>query len=72
MKIFNHPNIIWLHEIIDDPDKGKFIYLVTEYHSNGSIGDLLRQINFQYDHHNIMLYEKEDYFDKMISKGLSI
>jgi serine/threonine protein kinase len=25
----HHPNIIWLHEIIDDPKKDK-IYLVTE------------------------------------------
>ena len=33
-----HPNIIWLHEIIDDPDKDQ-IYLVTEFHSNGSLGD---------------------------------
>ena len=33
-----HPNIIWLHEIIDDP-KRDHIYLVTEYHSRGSLGD---------------------------------
>lgn len=32
-----HPNIIWLHEIIDDPNK-KDIYLVTEYHCKGSLG----------------------------------
>lgn len=33
-----HPNIIWLHEIIDDP-KRDHIYLITEYHSRGSIGE---------------------------------
>ena len=33
-----HPNIIWLHEIIDDP-KRDHIYLVTEYHSHESLGD---------------------------------
>ena len=27
-----HPNVIWLHEIIDDP-KRDHIYVVTEYHS---------------------------------------
>jgi len=33
-----HPNVIWLHEIIDD-EKKSCIYLVTEYHAKGSIGD---------------------------------
>ena len=37
-----HPNIIWLHEIIND-EKKPDIYLVTEYHSKGSIGDLMRK-----------------------------
>ena len=40
-----HPNIIWLHEIIDDQKKDDYIYLVTEFHSNGSIGDQLKNIN---------------------------
>jgi serine/threonine-protein kinase ULK/ATG1 len=30
LKRLQHPNIIWLHEIIDDPKKDK-IYLVTEW-----------------------------------------
>lgn len=33
-----HPNIIWLHEIIDNPSRDN-IYVVTEYHSKGSLGD---------------------------------
>jgi serine/threonine protein kinase len=39
-----HPNIIWLHEIINDPHK-KYIYLVTEYHAKGSISELLKKEN---------------------------
>lgn len=30
LKRLEHPNIIWLHEIIDDPEKDK-IYLVTAW-----------------------------------------
>ena len=33
-----HPNIMWLHEIIDDPNK-KELYLVTEFYKGGSLGD---------------------------------
>jgi serine/threonine protein kinase len=29
LQMLEHPNVIWLHEIIDDPKKDK-IYLVTE------------------------------------------
>mmetsp|Transcript_13095 Transcript_13095/g.20333 ORF Transcript_13095/g.20333 Transcript_13095/m.20333 type:complete len:80 (-) Transcript_13095:834-1073(-) len=39
-----HPNIIFLHEIIDD-DKKDDIYLVTEYHSKGSLGDQVLEKN---------------------------
>ena len=39
-----HPNVIWLHEIIDDQNKS-CIYLVTEYHAKGSIGDLITIMN---------------------------
>lgn len=46
-----HPNIIWLHEIIDDAYK-QDIYLVTEYHSKGSVGDLITYKNEKYDEHN--------------------
>jgi len=35
-----HPNIIWLHEIIDDPKKDK-IFLVTEWQKKGSVASML-------------------------------
>lgn len=44
MERLEHPNIIWLHEIIDDPNTPD-LYLVTEYHCRGSLGDQLKQIN---------------------------
>ena len=46
-----HPNIIWLHEIIDDPNKDH-IYLVTEYHSRGSLGNNIRLLNSKNKQHN--------------------
>ena len=36
MQRLEHSNVSWLHEIIDDPSK-EDIYLVTEYHSKGSL-----------------------------------
>ena len=36
LKRLDHPNIIWLHEIIDDKNSD-FIYLVTNWHSKGDI-----------------------------------
>ena len=47
-----HPNIIWLHEIIDDPLKDDYIYLVTEYHSKGSLGDRIKNLNDKFNDHN--------------------
>lgn len=47
LKRLEHPNIIWLHEIIDDSNKSE-IYLVTEYHSKGSVGDLIVEKNKKY------------------------
>ena len=40
LKKLQHPNIIWLHSIIDDDNKDN-MYLVTEYYSKGSIEDLV-------------------------------
>jgi serine/threonine protein kinase len=42
-----HPNIIYLHEIIDDP-KRDHIYLITQYHSKGSLGEKLEEKNNLY------------------------
>ena len=47
LKTLEHPNVIYLHEIIDDPNKDS-IYLVTEYLSNGSLGDKVKSINNSY------------------------
>ncbi len=41
LKTLQHPNVIWLHEVIDDP-KCDFFYLVTDYHSKGSLDDFLK------------------------------
>jgi serine/threonine protein kinase len=43
LKKLHHPNIIWLHEVIDDPDGT--IYLVTEYYPNGSLDEEMDRIN---------------------------
>ena len=40
LKRLEHPNIIWLHEIIDDQKKDH-IYLVTEWLQKGTLGDLV-------------------------------
>jgi serine/threonine protein kinase len=42
-----HPNILYLHEIIDDPSKDN-IFLITQYHSKGSLADVLERKNFKY------------------------
>ena len=39
-----HPNIIWLHEIIEDCDH---IYIVTEYYTKGSLGEKVRKANLE-------------------------
>ena len=39
-----HPNIMWLHEIIDDPKKNE-LYLVTEYYKGGSLTQKLEEID---------------------------
>lgn len=44
LSTLEHPNVAWLEEIIDDPNKDH-IYLVTEYYSNGSLGDRVTAIN---------------------------
>ena len=38
LQMMEHPNVIWLNEIIDDPKKDK-LYVVTEWYTKGSLGD---------------------------------
>jgi 5'-AMP-activated protein kinase, catalytic alpha subunit len=45
LKKLHHPNIIWLHEVIDDPDGT--IYLVTDYYPNGSLEEVMSRINLR-------------------------
>jgi serine/threonine protein kinase len=52
--MLKHPNIIYLHEIIDDADCDE-IYLVTEYHSRGSLADLLKVKNKNIEKFNLNL-----------------
>jgi [calcium/calmodulin-dependent protein kinase] kinase len=44
LKSLEHPNIIWLYEIIDDPKKDS-IYLVQEWYTKGSLGDQVLEKN---------------------------
>ena len=46
-----HPNVLFLHEVIDDNDHEN-IYLVTEYYSEGSIGDQIKKVNQKFQKEN--------------------
>lgn len=54
--------------MIDDPEND-FIYLITDYYSEGSLGDKLKQTNEQYYDHN-KLCKEEGRFSDIITKGL--
>ena len=43
---------MWLHEIIDDPNK-KDLILVTEYYTGGSLYDKVAEKNKKYEDHNL-------------------
>ena len=59
--------MIWLHEIIDDPKRDN-IYLVTEYHSAGSLGDKVRKLNESRELGNRQLFKEGKPVD---TKGIS-
>ena len=44
LKQLQHPNLLWLHEVIDDSTHG-YIYLITDYYTNGSLGDELSRLD---------------------------
>lgn len=44
LQSIEHPNVIWLHEIIND-DSHEDLYIVTEYYSGGSLGDIIKKLN---------------------------
>jgi serine/threonine protein kinase len=60
---------MWLHEIIDDPNK-KELYLVTEFYKGGSLGDKVTQRNVKREEHNTKC-KLEGRFDEMITFGLN-
>lgn len=64
-----HPNIIYLHEIIDDNRKEE-IYLVTEYHSRGSLGDMMREKNLKFEETNRKHRLNQEY-DQMQFQGMN-
>ena len=68
LKRLEHPNIIWLQEIINDP-KCEHIYLVTEYHSRGSLSDQVAKLNTNMDAYN-KLCKKEGRIKDMKTVGL--
>ena len=41
-----HPNVMWLQEIINAPFKNE-LYLVTEYYAGGSLRDIVLKRNQQ-------------------------
>ena len=63
LKKLQHPNIIWLHEVITDPDGT--IYLITEYYPNGSLGDEMRHINTRLGEIS------KNLFSKSVRRGLT-
>ena len=68
LQTLNHPNIVWLIEVIDDPSSDN-IYLVTDYYSEGSIGDMLRKINLEFYDDNKQS-KQEGRLNDMNFKGL--
>jgi serine/threonine protein kinase len=71
LKQLEHPNLIWLHEIIDDVSVGGDIHIVTDYCSNGSLGDMLKEINAIHKEHN-MKCRKEGKLMNILAKGIEI
>jgi serine/threonine protein kinase len=51
LQTLHHPNVLWLNEIIDSPER-EHLYLVTEYHTNGSIQERIKKLNLKYEAQN--------------------
>ena len=68
LQTLDHPNILWLHEIIDSPKKDH-LYFVTEFHINGSINDLIKQANAKHNEKN-KEYLRKGQFEKCKFKGM--
>jgi [calcium/calmodulin-dependent protein kinase] kinase len=70
LKTLDHPHIIWLHEIIDDP-KRENIYLVTKWLQRGSLGKLVEEKNDKFDKFNKQCRE-EGRDDEIRHTGLDV
>jgi len=46
-----HPNVVYLHEVINDPNSDH-LFLISEYHSRGSLADMLHKKNEQFKFYN--------------------
>ena len=44
LQLMEHPNIMWLQEIINDPAKTD-LYLVTEYYNGGNLKEMVERKN---------------------------
>ena len=65
-----HPNIMWLHEIIDDPAKME-LYLVTEYYKGGSITQKVEEMeNNKLNLEHNLTCKDENRISDMITCGL--
>lgn len=64
LKGLEHPNVIWLHEIIDADNK-EHIYLVTEFHERGSLGDQVEKLNEKFKDHN-KRFAKKPHLQKFV------
>ena len=42
LQTLQHPNIIWIHEIIDDPNQD-CLYIISDFYSKGSLLDSLQK-----------------------------
>ena len=51
LRQLEHPNTVYLREVIDDP-KGD-IFIVTDYYSRGSLGDKMKEINKEFSNQKL-------------------
>jgi len=65
----NHPNIMWLYEIIDDPHKNE-LCLVTKYYCGGSLYELVKEKNKKHLDHNTQC-KFENHSSDMKTVGLN-
>ena len=68
LKTLEHPNTIYLYEIIENPKKDE-LYLITEYYSKGSLANMISKLNAKDEQHN-KLCIKEGSIEEMKTVGI--